>query len=75
MSRYSTRAVFSDPHYGTIPIDTILAIHEDHVPVKTGLLDQHGVPIYRLPASIHAGFVLPRPAPPRDSGRLVKKGI
>lgn len=32
-------------------------IVEDAAPVNTGLLDQHGTPIYRTPDKIRMGFV------------------
>jgi hypothetical protein len=33
-----------------------VAVVEDHIPTRTGLLDAHGVPLYRLPESIPLGF-------------------
>lgn len=35
---------------------TLIVIDDDQAPVRTGLLDMHGVPLYRMPDKAKCGF-------------------
>ncbi len=40
----------------TVAPTSIMILEEDNTPIRTGLLDQYGNPIYRVPTRIKVGF-------------------
>lgn len=46
-----------DPRFLPLELKGLTVMAEDDAPEKTGLLDQHGNPIYRVREHIKAGFV------------------
>jgi hypothetical protein len=51
-----------DDWSSSITADVCESDLDHHSPKKTGLLDQHGVPIMRVPASVPFGFIPPAKA-------------
>lgn len=60
MPRYVTRDAPPAAYYDDeTPLlgSTITVYAEEREPVRTGLVDQHGTPIFRVPERIPFGFV------------------
>ena len=63
MPRYITRRAWwddedgSNPGFSAIELRGMQIAVEDDQPEKTGLLDQHGDPLYRVRERIKTGFV------------------
>lgn len=55
--RYVTRAYWLDTDAdGDVSVTADEVIESDKTPQRTGLLDQHGDPIYRLQDTVPLGF-------------------
>lgn len=39
------------------PGETITVLADEGAPVKTGILDENGTPLYRMPERVRIGFV------------------
>lgn len=55
VSYWTTHSNPWGPSYGE-PISAREVIETDKTPERTGLLDQHGDPIYRVPDTVPFGF-------------------
>jgi hypothetical protein len=58
MSRYVTRAVWAYDLDDEVHMHEALVTEQERGPVKTGLLDASGQPLYRMPDALPIGFDL-----------------
>lgn len=58
MTRYLTRSVWAYDLGEEVHMHEALVTERDHAPVKTGLLDASGCPLYRMPDVLPIGFDL-----------------
>lgn len=63
MYRYIAAAHFHDPWTGEVSVTADEVVEPaDDAPVRTGLFDQHGNPLYRVRDKLPFGFVMTKPA-------------